>query len=159
MSNFRVISGLSTGANKPTDPISCNKVKKRGGLFGSFKQTPNDPIRGVVVGFDPYVNSISMSENRPMISPYSVWIGPGSARKIARGAGFVELFSIGQPSTGSFAPIGPMSGWGCYRKNHKFVDWSCHAPIDWIRIVLRVIWSTRFDRDPWARNPTITARF
>jgi len=46
-------------------------VKNRGGWPGSFKQTPNDPTRGVVVGFDPYVNSRSISENRPMITPYS----------------------------------------------------------------------------------------
>ncbi len=71
MSNCKIDPESSTGANNPTDPIICNNVKNRGGLPGSFKQTPNDPTRGVVVGFDPYVNSKSMSENRPMITPYS----------------------------------------------------------------------------------------
>lgn len=105
-------------------PIICSKVKNRGGLPGSFKQTPNDPMRGVVVGFDPYVNSISMSENRPMITPYSFEMRPGALHRIGPGAGIVGLFLVGQWLTPLFSLIDPTLNWGCYRKNRKFVDWS-----------------------------------
>jgi len=54
-------------------------------------------------------------------------IDPGFARTIARGAGFVGSFLIGQPTTGSFVPIDPASNWGYCRKNRKFVGWSCYA--------------------------------
>jgi hypothetical protein len=73
-------------------PINCTNVKNRGGLLGSCKQTPNDPTRGVVVGFDPWVNSKSISEKRPIFNPYSCLIGPGFARTLALGAGFEEWF-------------------------------------------------------------------
>ena len=55
-------------------------------------------------------------------------IDPGSARTIARGAGFVKSFSIGQPTTGLFVPIDPASNLGCYRKNRKFVGLSLVNP-------------------------------
>ena len=60
-------------------------------------------------------------------------IDPGSARTIARGAGFVGSFSIGQPTTGSFVPIDPASNWGCYRKNRKFVGLSYHARFELVK--------------------------
>lgn len=107
----------------------CSKFKNRGDCPGSFKQTPNDPTRGVVVGFDPCVNSMSMSEKRPIFNPCSWLIGPGFASTFARGAGFVKLFLVGRPTTRFFEPIGPASNWGCYRKNRKFVCWSLLAPL------------------------------
>lgn len=89
-------------------PINCTNVKNRGGLLGSFKQTPNDPIF-----------TIWTPDNFGLIGPAHM-IGPG--------AGFVGSFLIGQPFCPSFGPIGPMSDWGCCRKNRTIVGWSFCAP-------------------------------
>lgn len=110
-------------------PIICNNVKNRGGLLGSFKQTPNDPTTGGAVGFSPYVNSISISEKRPIFNPYSCCSGPGFARTFARGRGFVGLFLVVQPVYGSTLTTGPTSTRGCCRKNRKFVGLSFIAPV------------------------------